>query len=145
MESRTAARLAAAAIVFAALIGGGRYWVRHRAFVPVPSVAVKGMGAPVGVRITVEVINTTTVRGLARRATLVLRDAGFDVVRYAGESTPSDSTRVVARSGHLDWAQAVAKALGGAIVESHPDSSRYLDVTVFLGADWRPPSQPFYP
>jgi hypothetical protein len=26
-----------------------------------------------------------------------------------------------------------------------PDSSRYLDVTVILGADWRPPVLPFHP
>jgi hypothetical protein len=30
-------------------------------------------------------------------------------------------------------------------VETRPDSSRYLDVTVILGADWRPPPLPFYP
>ena len=145
MEPRTAARLAVAAIVVAALAAGGAYWAGHRADAPAPPDTAARASAPAGVRITVEVINTTTVRGLARRATLLLRDAGFDVVRYAGESAPSDSTRVVARSGHLEWAQAVAKALGGAIVESRPDSSRYLDVSVFLGANWRPPPQPFYP
>jgi hypothetical protein len=30
-------------------------------------------------------------------------------------------------------------------VVSRPDSSRYLDVTVLIGADWRPPSLPFHP
>jgi hypothetical protein len=30
-------------------------------------------------------------------------------------------------------------------MESHPDSSRYLDVTVLIGANWRPPAKPFYP
>ena len=26
-----------------------------------------------------------------------------------------------------------------------PDSVRYLDVTVLVGGDWRPPPLPFYP
>src|SRR6185503_7191863 len=36
--------------------------------------------APDGVRVRVQVINATNIRGLARRATQVLRDRGFDVV-----------------------------------------------------------------
>jgi hypothetical protein len=56
-----------------------------------------------------------------------------------------DSTLVLIRSGKDDWAELVARALGGARVESRPDSVRYLDVTVLLGADWRPPSKPFHP
>jgi hypothetical protein len=30
-------------------------------------------------------------------------------------------------------------------VVTQRDSSRYLDVTVILGANWRPPAQPFHP
>jgi hypothetical protein len=52
---------------------------------------------------------------------------------------------VLDRSGHPEWAQLVAKALGGARVEAAPDSSRYLDVTVLVGATWLPPGEPFYP
>jgi hypothetical protein len=101
--------------------------------------------APSGVRIRVEVLNATRVRGLARRATMHLRDRGFDVV-YVGTSRDArDSTLVLDRSGHPDWAGLVARALGGARVESAPDSSRYLDVTVLVGAAWRPPAEPFYP
>lgn len=145
MESRTATRLLVVAIVVAAVIGGALLWWWQCCAAPVVPVSSPAMRAPAGVRITVEVLNQTSVRGLARRATMVLRDAGFDVVRYASESARTDSTRVIARSGHLDWAQAVAKALNASIVESRPDSSRYLDVTVILGTDWRAPSQPFYP
>jgi hypothetical protein len=100
---------------------------------------------PDGVRIKVEVLNASGQRGLARRATFALRDAGFDVVRFANDPQPRDSTLVLARSGNDDWAALVARALGGARVESRPDSSRYLDVTVLLGADWRPPAKPFHP
>ena len=49
------------------------------------------------------------------------------------------------RSDHPDWARLVGQALGGARVEARPDTSRYVDVTVVLGATWRPPPQPFNP
>jgi hypothetical protein len=101
--------------------------------------------APAGVRIRVEVLNATRVRGLARRATMHLRDRGFDVVTVGTSREARDSTVVLDRSGHPDWAALVAKALGGARVEQARDSSRYLDVTVLIGASWRPPAEPFYP
>lgn len=107
-----------------------------------PAVIVR---APEGVRIRVEVLNASRIRGLARRATQQLRDGGFDVV-YAGNSRlAQDSTLVLDRSGHPEWAQLVARALGGARVEARPDSSRYLDVTVILGSRWRPAAQPLRP
>ena len=101
--------------------------------------------APAGVRIRVEVLNATRVRGLARRATMHLRDRGFDVVSVGTSRDSRDSTLVLDRSGHPGWAELVAKALGGARVEPAPDSSRYLDVTVLVGATWLPPAEPFYP
>jgi hypothetical protein len=100
--------------------------------------------APAGVRIKVEVQNATTTRGLARQATLYLRDRGFDVVAFGNASEQRDSTLVLDRSGHADWAALVAAAMK-ARVESRPDTSRYLDVTVLVGGDWRPPALPFYP
>ena len=101
--------------------------------------------APADIRIRVEVLNATRVRGLARRATMHLRDRGFDVVHVGTSRESRDSTLVLDRSGHPDWAALVARALGGARVEQAPDSSRYLDVTVLVGATWRPPAEPFYP
>lgn len=100
--------------------------------------------APAGARIKVEVQNATATRGLARRATLYLRDRGFDVVSFGNASERRDSTLVLDRSGHADWAALVATAMK-AKVESRPDSSRYLDVSVLVGGDWRPPALPFYP
>ena len=100
--------------------------------------------APAGVRIKVEVQNATSTRGLARQATLYLRDRGFDVVSFGNASERRDSTLVLDRSGHADWAALVATAMK-ARAESRPDSSRYLDVTVLVGSDWRPPALPFYP
>lgn len=98
-----------------------------------------------GARITVEVLNATKVRGLARRAALTLRDQGFDVVSTGTNRDPFDSTQVLDRTGHREWALRAARAMGGATVLVRPDSSRDVDLTVLIGASWRPPSQPFYP
>ncbi len=98
-----------------------------------------------GQRITVEVLNATKVRGLARRATLTLRDHGFDVVSTGTSRERRDSTQILDRSGHRDWASLAAKAMGGGAIISRPDSSHAVDLTVLIGASWRPPSEPFYP
>jgi hypothetical protein len=100
---------------------------------------------PEGVRVKVEVLNASGRRGLAYRATLVLRQAGFDVVRFASDTTVAESTLVIVRSSAADWAVQAAKVLGAQRVVSLPDSARYLDLTVRLGRDWQPPAQPFYP
>lgn len=100
--------------------------------------------APDSVRIKVEIINATDVHGLARRATQYLRDRGFDVVLIGGTKIRNNQTMVYDRSNHPEWARLVAKAMAGR-VETHPDTSRYVDVTVFLGKNWTPPAEPFYP
>ena len=100
--------------------------------------------APEGTRIKVEVLNGTRTRGLARRATRYLRDRGFDVVATGTASEQRDSTIVLDRSAHPEWAFLVGRAMK-AKVAAQPDTSRYLDVTVILGADWTPPAKPFYP
>ena len=105
----------------------------------------KEVTAPPNTRVRVEIINATTTRGLARRATRLLRDRGFDVVTYSTSGTTQDSTVVLDRSNHMDWARLVGQALGGARVVARPDTSRYVDVTVVLGTSWRPPPQPFSP
>ena len=74
-----------------------------------------------------------------------LRDQGFDVVEVGTTSAMLDTTLVLDRSRHPEWARNVATSLGAARVESRPDTSRYLDVTVLVGSSWRAPAQPFYP
>ena len=143
-RSLKAAALVAAAIV---VVGGvaalGFRYMRGRT--PSVSKPARETMAPDGARVRVQVVNASTVRGLARRATLLLRDRGFDVVEAGTGADQLDSTLVLDRSGHPDWAKRVALALGGARVEARPDSSRYLDVTVLVGRTWRAPAQPFYP
>ncbi len=131
-----------ALVVVAAAHRGGR-----RAADTVLGLVVPGADAraPARTRVRVQVLNATRVRWLARRATFYLRDHGFDVVEAGTDDTTRDSTLVIDRSGHPEWARLVARALGGAPVVTRLDSSRYLDVTVLLGASWRPPAEPFYP
>ncbi|MDB4908401.1 MAG: hypothetical protein JWO05_3185 [Gemmatimonadetes bacterium] len=138
-----------AALLLLVLLGTAGALVRKRMQAPVAAggvvVATPDASAPSGVRIKVEVLNATRVRGLARRATMLLRDRGFDVVAVATAQPQQDETVVIDRSNHPEWAQRVAKALGSARVESRADGSRYLDVTVLVGRTWRPPAEPFYP
>lgn len=136
-------------ILLAVVLGGGGYytWRRQRP-AEVPKATVPGFApnarAPQGVRIKVEVLNATKTKGLARKATTYLRDRGFDVVLIGTAKEQRDKTLVLDRSSHPGWASLVAAAFG-ATVQAKPDSLRYLDVTVLVGADWRPPTLPFYP
>ena len=123
--------------------------VMHARRAPVPLLtrpsAHTGVRAPEGVRIRVQVLNTTKRRGLARRATRLLRDRGFDVVELGTIGPTIDTTVVLDLSGHPDWAESVAKVMTPARTRARRDSSRYLDVTVLLGTTWRPPAEPLYP
>jgi hypothetical protein len=140
----------AAVVLLVLLVLGAATWVIHaRQGVrgPLAAVLPRGSGprAPADVRVRVQVLNTTKTRGLARRATRLLRDRGFDVVEL-GTTTPMlDTTLVLDRSGHPAWASSVADLLQPARAVARPDSSRYLDVTVLLGRTWRPPAHPLDP
>lgn len=145
MERRALRRIAVAAIgcaLFAGVIATRSAMARRA---PPPRAPAPDVNAPDGARVRVQVLNATTTRGLARRATMQLRDRGFDVLETGTSTEQLDSTLVIDRSGHPEWARRVAEALGGARLETRPDSSRYLDVTVLLGRTWRPPAKPFYP
>jgi hypothetical protein len=91
------------------------------------------------------VLNATKTRGLARRATMLLRDRGFDVVENGTLNEMRDTTLVLDLSGHPDWANRIAQIFAPARVTARADSSRYLDIAVVIGATWRPPAEPFYP
>src|SRR3954465_12746395 len=70
--------------------------------------------APAGVRIKVEVLNGTKTRGLARRATLFLRDRGFDVGGSGADAAERAATVGFGRSGHPEWAARVGRAMSAA-------------------------------
>ncbi|MEO7041228.1 MAG: LytR C-terminal domain-containing protein [Gemmatimonadaceae bacterium] len=100
--------------------------------------------APADVRIKVEILNASRIHGAARSATLLLRQRGYDVVASGNAGQLQDATVVLDRSNHPEWAELIAKAIGGKAL-SKPDTSRYLDATVILGASWTAPPMPFHP
>lgn len=139
-------RLLWAGLAVALLAGGGWYWwARLQGPGRFSSAPPPDATAPPGQRIRVEVLNATRINGLARKATYLLRNRGFDVVSIGTSGRQQDSTEVIDRSNHLAWARRVADALGGARVESRPDSTLYVDVTVLLGRTWRAPPEPLHP
>jgi hypothetical protein len=100
--------------------------------------------APEGIRIKVEVLNATQTKGLARRATVFLRERGFDVVGSGNVTEQRPHSLVYDRSGHPEWASIVGRIMNAPVL-ARPDTSRYLDITVLIGADWRPPPLPLNP
>ena len=133
-----------AGALLAGLGAAARYYLRSGPRLRASQGAVTRV-VPAGARIKVEVLNATDTKGLARRAMLVLRDAGFDVVFFGNSAERADTTRILDRSGHADWAALAARAMGRARVEQAPDSSRFLDLTVLVGRNWTPPLEPLYP
>ena len=105
-----------------------------------PTLAIPG---PRG-RVMVEVLNGTGRQGAARTATRLLRSRGLDVVFLGNADSLSDSTRVVVRRGDPAPASYIAQALGTGRVVVETDTFRRVDVSVILGADFRP-SLPLHP
>ncbi|HKE88745.1 MAG TPA: LytR C-terminal domain-containing protein [Gemmatimonadales bacterium] len=117
------------ALILALALASG---CRHRT---VPAAfAIPGDTGPA---LTVEVINTTGKTGLARSGTRLLRSAGLDVVNYFGSSGQAlDSTRIVVRRGTVAAGERVRTVLQVGRVVVQLDSSRLVDVSVQLGADF---------
>jgi LytR cell envelope-related transcriptional attenuator len=90
-----------------------------------------------GSAIAVEVLNANGRAGDARVGTRLLRRQGIDVVYFgnAGDAT-LDSTRIIVRRGSAEVGEKVRQALGRGRVEVQLDSSKLLDVSVLLGADF---------
>ena len=103
--------------------------------------------APQGQRVKVEVLNASGVSGLARRATFLLRDRGFDVVGWGNDPRGSrNETLILDYTNKPEAAERLARVLGGAQVERGRDSlDRGLDLTVKLGSGYRPPVEVFHP
>ncbi|MEO7361490.1 MAG: LytR C-terminal domain-containing protein [Gemmatimonadaceae bacterium] len=147
------ARLVVALIVVAAAATGATVWWNDRPDVHTPigtafAAQTDSLArAPKGVRVRVRVLNASNVNGLAKRATSVLRDHGFDVVEYEGvmQKTPRAATLVQTHTGHDDWSDRVIRVLGTGTTETRADSSRFVDLTVILGVDWKAPAQAFRP
>ncbi len=99
-----------------------------------PAHAVPGDRRPT---IVVEVLNASGKPGNARVGTRVLRRAGIDVVYFGNAPV---------RRGSADVGNRVRRALGTGRVQVQPDSTRLLDASVLLGADFAPSSlKDFHP
>ncbi len=102
--------------------------------------------APAGTRVRVRVLNGTATRGLAKRATFLLRDLGYDVVDYDTDTKAKRShTLIRSHTGHAEWAERLRRALGTGTVEDRPEGSRYVDFTVIIGNDWKASAKSFRP
>lgn len=140
------------AIIFAAvLVGALANWMTAKVpgefaptvvASPTPDTLAR---APAGTRIRVRVLNTTSIRGLARSATFTLRELGYDVVDFDSERGNRETTLILAHTARTDWAKRLQRAVGTTAMESRADTSRYLDFTVLIGRDWQLPSQTFRP
>lgn len=127
--------------VFALVIGAfaASTVLRHLDGVGAPEVET---GAPDSMppvsraRIRIEVRNGSGSAGAAERVTEFLRGRGFDVVDFGNaDRFDHERTVVVDRIGRPEYAREVAAAFQGLPIESAPDSSLYLDVTVRIGRD----------
>ena len=120
-------------VVAAGVVAGAALVRSHRA--DRPRFPVPGERVPA----KVEVLNAVGIDGLARDATLRLRERGIDVVFFgnAGIDTLAE-TRVLARRGNTAVAWDVQEALGVGVVEDAEDPRLLLDVTVLLGRDALP-------
>jgi len=132
--------LAVAALVGSLAWGVWEHFHAPAAQATAPAASATRPAAPAG-RVRVQVLNATPTHGLARVATTVLRDHGFDVVETgnAPRGTPPQSV-VLDRVGNLAAAQQAADALGITRVETRRDPALLLDLTVVLGSDWHAPA-----
>lgn len=90
--------------------------------------------------IQIQVLNGCGVAGVASAFTGRLRQHGFDVVESGNFETYSvDRTFVIDRSGNLENARRVARALGISETQIIREvaSGFYLDATVVIGADYQ--------
>jgi len=134
--------VAVAAVAAAGLAGARRFSARTPDDSPGDTTR-----APAGPRILVEVLNASGVSGLARRATFVLRDRGFDVVGWGNDPRGRRAeTLIVDYTNKPEAAARLARVLGGATIEAGKDSLlRGLDITVRLGSGYRAEQEPFHP
>lgn len=89
-------------------------------------------------RVTVEVLNSTKVPGIARVATMLLRRAGLDVVHFGNSDSAlggRDHIEVLVRRGDTTGVGRVIEALGQAVVIDAPDRARVVDLTILIGAE----------
>jgi LytR cell envelope-related transcriptional attenuator len=132
-------------LVLAASAGlvGARRWYAARPRVVLGDTT----SAPQGQRVLVEVLNSSGIGGLARRATFLMRDRGFDVIGWGNDPRGRRTeTLIIDYTNKPEAAERMARVLGGAKIERGKDSlDRGIDLTVRLGSAYKPPLEAFHP
>ena len=88
---------------------------------------------------TIEVLNGTDRRGLARGGTRRLRAAGFDVVFFGNARTPTDTTLILVGTDADELGERLRQVLGAGVVRQQLDTLRRVAATVVLGTDYQLP------
>lgn len=133
---RSRSLLIAAAVALVVVIAGAML-LRDR---PPPPDLIEGHAfavPPMEGRIEIEVLNATHRDGLARNVTRKLRRAGLDVVFFANADSEWNNSAVVVRRGDPAHGDTVARVLGINRVVVRTDTLRRVDVSVFLGKDFK--------
>lgn len=132
-----------------AVVAGGVWGTRHFRRAAGAPVVVTGdtTRAPRDQRVLVEVLNSSGIIGLAKRATFLLRDRGFDVVAFGNDPKGRrGETLIMDYTNKPEAADRLARVLGGAKIERGKDSlERGLDLTVKLGSRYKPAAEAFHP
>ena len=90
------------------------------------------------ITISLEILNGTSVSGLARRTKELYEGYGFDVVSFDNaDASDIEHTRVLDRTGNIAVARRAAGIIRATRIESEPlPGESAIDVTVILGQDF---------
>ncbi len=140
-------RLLLLAVVVHVVLGAGVFGARRWYGGGARAVLGDTTSAPQGQRVLVEVLNSSGTGGLARRATFLLRDRGFDVVGWGNDPRGRRSESLITDyTNKPEAAERLARIIGGAQIARGKDSlDRGLDLTLRLGSAYRHPAESYHP
>lgn len=113
-------------------------WLRQSVRQVEQSLASGEEFADESITISLEILNGTSVSGLARRTKELYEGYGFDVVSFDNADVSDvEHTRVLDRTGNIAVAQRAAGIIRATRIESEPlPGESAIDVTVILGQDF---------
>ncbi|NBF40406.1 MAG: hypothetical protein GVY14_08310 [Spirochaetes bacterium] len=113
-------------------------WLRQSVRQVEQSLASGEEFADESITISLEILNGTSVSGLARRTKELYEGYGFDVVSFDNaDASDLEHTRVLDRTGNIAVARRAAGIIRATRIESEPlPGESAIDVTVILGQDF---------